>query len=218
MNDLQGEVKQLKRMLGSASKERAALSEHLESQARIRERFRRIERMFTRDEARVLRQANNVIIRLIGLNFQSGQASISANHFQLLTKVQDAIKTFPRSKLRIEGHTDSHGSDSVNFVLSKQRAHAVKQYLRASMRIDPAKVAAVGFGETRPVANNETETGRAKNRRVAGVMKPRTFRQFVGERSLADPGHTEQCDRFVIPLLEVGASYMHGLNSKPILL
>lgn len=172
LNDLQGEVKQLKRMLGSASKERAALSAHLEAQARTRARFRRVEEMFTREEARVLREANDIIIRLIGLNFASGQSSIGADNFQLLTKVQDAIKTFPQSKLRIEGHTDSHGSDAANFLLSKQRAHAVKQYLRASMRIDPARIAAIGYGETRPVASNKTRTGRAKNRRIDIVITP----------------------------------------------
>lgn len=172
VNDLRGEVKQLKRMLGSASEERMALSRRLEAQARIRQRFHRVERMFTRDEANVLRRTNNIIIRLIGLNFESGHSSIGTNSFQLLTKVQEAIKTFPRSKLRIEGHTDSHGSDSANLLLSKQRAHAVKQYLRASMRIDPAKIVAVGYGETRPVANNETKTGRAKNRRIDIVITP----------------------------------------------
>ena len=172
VNDLQGEVKQLKRMLGGASEERAALSERLEAQARIRQRFHRVERMFTRDEANVLREANDIIIRLIGLNFESGQSSIGANNFQLLAKLQDAIKTFPQSKLRIEGHTDSHGSDAANFLLSEQRAYAVKQYLRASMRIDPAKIVAVGYGETRPVANNETKTGRAKNRRIDIVIIP----------------------------------------------
>lgn len=172
VNDLQGEVKQLKQMLGGASKERAALSQHLEAQARVRERLRRVEGMFTRNEAQVLREANDIVIRLIGLNFKSGQSSIGANSFQLLTKVQDAIKTFPQSKLRIEGHTDSHGSDSANFVLSEQRAYAVKQYLRASMRIDAAKIVAVGYGETRPVANNETKTGRAKNRRIDIVIIP----------------------------------------------
>ncbi|MDH3671951.1 MAG: OmpA family protein [Gammaproteobacteria bacterium] len=172
VNELRGEIKQLKQILGGASEERVALSERLQAQARIRERFRRVEGMFTRNEARVLREADDIIIRLIGLNFKSGQSSIAANHFRLLTKVQNAIKTFPNSKLRIEGHTDSHGGDSANFLLSEQRANAVKQYLRASMRIDPAKIAAIGYGETRPVANNETKTGRAKNRRIDIVIMP----------------------------------------------
>ena len=172
VNDLQGEVKQLKRMLGGASEERMTLSRRLDAQTRIRQQFHRVERMFTRDEANVLRKANDIIIRLIGLNFESGQSSVGANSFKLLTKVQNAIKTFPQSKLRIEGHTDSHGGDSANFLLSKQRAYAIKQYLRAGMRIDPAKIMAVGYGETRPVANNETKTGRAKNRRIDIVITP----------------------------------------------
>ncbi|MFQ5995331.1 MAG: OmpA family protein [Acidiferrobacterales bacterium] len=169
---LQAEVKQLQRMLGGASKERVALSGRLEAQAQVRQQFAKVEKMFTRSEARVLREHTEVIIRLIGLSFAVGRSSIDAKNYRLLTKVQHAIRAFPNSQLIIEGHTDSHGSDAANYVLSQKRAESVKHYLIANMRIDPSRIKAVGYGETRPVANNETRSGRAKNRRIDIVITP----------------------------------------------
>jgi OOP family OmpA-OmpF porin len=57
-------------------------------------------------------------------------------------------------------------------VLSKKRAEAVKQYLVANMGLPPSKVTATGYGETKPVANNETDAGRTKNRRIDVVIRP----------------------------------------------
>ena len=143
INDLHGEVTDLhtqvakmRQQLGGATEERIVLSERLETQARIRKQFAQVETMFTRNEARVYRESNDVILRLVGLSFNVGQANIEPKNFQLLTKVQGAIRTFPNSKLIIEGHTDSHGSDTSNYALSQQRAEAVKAYIIANMRID----------------------------------------------------------------------------------
>ena len=171
VTDLHTQVAQMRRQLGGATEERIVLSERLEAQARLRERFAKVESMFTRNEARVLRESNDVIIRLVGLSFAVGQANIEPKNFQLLTKVQRAIQTFPKSKLIIQGHTDSHGSDTANYALSQRRADAVKAYMMANMRIDPSTVAAIGYGETNPIANNETPEGRAKNRRIDLVIR-----------------------------------------------
>ncbi|MCB0294734.1 MAG: OmpA family protein, partial [Calditrichaeota bacterium] len=93
--------------------------------------------------------------------------------FSLLTKVQNAIRTFPESNLTIEGHTDSFGSDSQNLALSEKRAEAVRQYLLANMsNLNPDRVLAVGYGESKPIANNETREGREKNRRIDIVIHP----------------------------------------------
>jgi OOP family OmpA-OmpF porin len=177
VNDMQGEVTQLhgqvaqmRHQLGGAAEERIVLSEQLQSQLRARQQVQQVERLFTRNEARVLRESSDVIIRLVGLSFDVGQADIDPQNFQLLTKVQNAIRSFPNSKLIIEGHTDSYGSDTANYALSQRRAEAVKAYLVANMRINPTKVSAIGYGETRPIANNETVEGRAKNRRIDVVI------------------------------------------------
>lgn len=95
-----------------------------------------------------------------------GKAIIESQNFGLLAKVQKAIKLVPNSKITIEGHTDSFGSDDKNMELSQERANSVKQYLLANMNLSPQGVTAIGYGETKPIANNQTKEGRAKNRRI----------------------------------------------------
>ena len=128
--------------------------------------------MFARNEARVFREGNTVILRLVGLSFDSGKSEIAQNSFDLLAKVERAIDVFPRSELIIEGHTDSYGGDESNQVLSQNRAESVQQYMVNAMRIPSYRLIATGYGETNPVANNETESGRSKNRRIDVVIKP----------------------------------------------
>jgi outer membrane protein OmpA-like peptidoglycan-associated protein len=172
MADMEEEIRTLDERLGGATSERAALVQRLEAQARIKEQFELVEKMFSRDEARVFREGDTIILRLIGLSFDSGKAEIKQDNFPLLTKVEKAIDVFPRSELVIEGHTDSYGGDLANQQLSQKRAEAVQQYMINAMRIPSYRLIATGFGETNPVANNETEAGRAKNRRIDVVIKP----------------------------------------------
>jgi outer membrane protein OmpA-like peptidoglycan-associated protein len=156
----------------AATAERAALVQRLEAQARVKEQFERVEKMFSRSEVRVFREGNNVILRMVGLSFDSGKADIRQGSFDLLTKVEKAIDVFPRSELVIEGHTDSYGGDESNQQLSQRRAESVQQYMINAMRIPSYRLIATGYGETNPVANNETESGRARNRRIDIVIKP----------------------------------------------
>jgi outer membrane protein OmpA-like peptidoglycan-associated protein len=139
---------------------------------RVKQQFEQVEKMFTSDEARVFRQGNNIIMRLVGLNFDSGASQIKPENFDLLAKVEKAIDVFPRSELIIEGHTDSFGGDDLNQKLSQERAESVQQYMINAMRIPTYRLIATGYGETRPVASNETEAGRARNRRIDIVIKP----------------------------------------------
>lgn len=170
--DMQDEIRTLDERLGGATEERAALVQRLEAQARIKQQFEQVEQMFSRDEARVFREGNNVIMRLVGLGFDSGRANLRQDSFNLLAKVEKAIDVFPRSELIVEGHTDSYGSDELNQKLSQDRAESVQQYMINAMRIPSYRLIAIGYGETNPVANNETEAGRAKNRRIDIVIKP----------------------------------------------
>ncbi|GMQ89850.1 MAG: hypothetical protein BMS9Abin10_0185 [Gammaproteobacteria bacterium] len=170
---LKREIEVLEQLLNNVSKQRALLSKRLDAQTRVRKQFEQVGGMFSRDEARVLRQFDDVVIRLVGLSFPSGRSTLRPENFQLLAKVTQAIQLFPESTLTIEGHTDSHGSDVANLALSRKRAEAVKEYLVANLRLDPSRVEAVGYGETRPVANNETEAGRARNRRIDVVIRPK---------------------------------------------
>lgn len=169
---LEERVEELEGQLGGVEEERSALAERLEARAQLQQRFTSVERMFTREEARVVREGDDVIIRLYGLTFPVGSSTIEPRYFSILTKAQQAIKTFPDATVTIEGHTDSFGSDEANLRLSQERANAVKQYLLANMAFDASKIDAVGHGETQPVASNETDEGRAKNRRIDVVIRP----------------------------------------------
>ena len=165
---LEEEIQRLEQDLG-------VQSDRLAAQETQRRKFRQVEAMFDSDEAHILTQGENVLIRPIGLVFPSGSAQIETEYFTLLRKVEDAIRAFPNSQIIIEGHTDSFGGDATNLQLSQTRAEAVRTYLLANMRdLSPTNIEPVGFGEARPVANNETIEGRAKNRRIDVVIRPNT--------------------------------------------
>lgn len=165
--ELEQEIQALELQLGTQSQRLAAQEEQ-------RRRFRQIEGMFEAGEAEVFTQGQNVLIRPVGLVFPSGTSQIETRYFTLLAKVQDAIRVFPNTTIVVEGHTDSFGGDELNLKLSQDRAKAVREYLLANMReLASNDVESVGFGETRPVANNETQEGRAKNRRIDLVIRPK---------------------------------------------
>lgn len=81
-------------------------------------------------------------------------------------KVEKILKTFPQSKLLVEGHTDDLGERTTNMRLSEKRAFSVMQYLRKSMTIAADRIDAVGYGPDKPIGTNTTKEGRAKNRRI----------------------------------------------------
>ena len=170
--DMAEELSALDERLGGATEERAALVQRLEAQARVKEQFERVEKMFASNEARVFREGGTIILRLIGLGFDSGESQMKQQNFELLGKVEKAIDVFPRSEIIVEGHTDAYGGDESNQVLSQARAESVQQYMINAMRIPSYRLIATGYGETQPIANNETESGRARNRRIDIVIKP----------------------------------------------
>jgi OOP family OmpA-OmpF porin len=133
---------------------------------RLQRQLSQVESLFNPAQARVVREGNDLVMRLVGLSFPSGQSVIETQYFALLTRVQKAIEVFPDSPLEIEGHTDSVGSDAVNMKLSQDRANSVREYLIANLGLPESRVVAVGYGKTRPIASNETAEGRALNRRI----------------------------------------------------
>lgn len=170
--ELEEEIRELDERLGGMSQERVALVQRLEAEQRIREQFDTIESMFTREEARIAREGNNLVLNLVGLTFDSGSAEVVSEHRELLEKVSRAASVFPRAQLVVEGHTDSYGNDDTNMVLSRDRAEAVSNYLSDEFGIQQFRISAVGYGETRPIANNETPQGRRRNRRIDIRLEP----------------------------------------------
>jgi len=168
--ELVAQQSELENELGGLAEERTALVNRMDEQARMRQKFATVERIFTRDEARVLREGGDVTIRLMTLTFAVGEATVDAAHYDLLDRVQRAILEFPGSRVTVEGHTDSFGSDSRNLELSQERAEAVRRYLLGNAGLQPSLVEASGYGESRPVASNDTREGRARNRRIDIVI------------------------------------------------
>jgi OOP family OmpA-OmpF porin len=101
------------------------------------------------------------------IKFGTGSGKIIGKEsFTILTDVAQALKDAPFiKKVRIEGHTDSVGNDTTNLKLSQKRADAVMAQL-IKLGVDPGRLEAVGFGETKPIASNATKAGRAENRRT----------------------------------------------------
>ncbi|MBN2412668.1 OmpA family protein [candidate division KSB1 bacterium] len=157
--------------LDATKQQEAGLKEKLEAKRRQEEKIKRIENLFGPGEAIVLREGDNIVIRLVGLNFASGKSVIEARYFGILTKVQRSIREFPDSPIVIEGHTDSRGHESANLSLSNARANAVKSYLIANMGLPESQIQSIGYGMSKPIATNETEAGRTKNRRIDIVLE-----------------------------------------------
>jgi OOP family OmpA-OmpF porin len=175
---LDEEIRELDQRLGGASTERQQLVLRLEEQARAREQFAQAEALFTPDEALVFRKSNNIVVRVVGLHFASGSPNLDADNDALLKKLDKTIALYPRSLLVIEGHTDSSGSDRINKRLSEQRAQAVANHIIAKMRVPAHRITAVGYGAARPIANNGTKEGRAKNRRIDLLLTPENGAAF----------------------------------------
>ena len=102
---------------------------------------------------------------LEGVNFQSGKSVLTTASYAILDRVYESLAEWENVKLEIRGHTDNIGSEEVNQRISQARADAVMQYL-VKRGIHPSRLQAVGFGETSPIADNQTAEGRAINRRV----------------------------------------------------
>lgn len=167
---LNTEMQKLETRLGGVSEERIALQRRVDAQERLRANVAAIENSFTASEARIQRQSDDVVISLLGIRFPSGRATIDAADAPLMNKVRDALARFPGASLVIEGHTDSSGGDSANLLLSQDRADAVRQYLVGNFGVNPEKISSIGYGETRPVARNDTAEGRARNRRIDVIV------------------------------------------------
>jgi outer membrane protein OmpA-like peptidoglycan-associated protein len=101
--------------------------------------------------------------------FETGQYSLKPGARERLAKVSGIVLAHPSLVLRVEGHTDSVGADDENQRLSERRAHAVGDFL-ISQGIAKAAVSTYGYGESQPLATNDTVGGRQQNRRVDLVV------------------------------------------------
>ena len=124
--------------------------------------------------AAVKEESRGLVITLSGsVFFRSNEAVLLPEAQARLGEVADALMATKEMSILIEGHTDSQGSDAHNLELSQQRAIVVRNFL-TSRGYDATRVRAVGIGEARPVADNNSPEGRANNRRVEIIVEPTT--------------------------------------------
>lgn len=107
----------------------------------------------------------------LNIQFDTNKAVVKDQYFAELAELADIMRKYPNLKVMIEGHTDSVGTDDLNMTLSQKRADSVKNFLVAILGIDASRLDAKGYGETRPVEDNNTKEGRQKNRRVEAAVE-----------------------------------------------
>ena len=103
------------------------------------------------------------------LNFDSSTSNLTPDSNQTVTDLVAIMKCYPRSNIQLEGYTDSTGDPATNKRLSVDRAEAVKAMM-VSAGIDPSRISCVGWGQEKPIASNDTEEGKAKNRRTELIV------------------------------------------------
>jgi outer membrane protein OmpA-like peptidoglycan-associated protein len=124
-------------------------------------------------QARIDKMPNDVV-RITMTNqtaFETDSSAIKSGFNTTMDKVADVVVRYAKTTLTVVGHTDNVGSNDYNQKLSERRAHSVAQYLE-SRRVDGVRLALVGKGETQPIANNTSESGRQANRRVEIYVEP----------------------------------------------
>lgn len=134
------------------------------TQVRFQQAMDEAREVIPQSDALVYQQGNKLVFRLKRVNFRSGTAVIPEFSKLLISKVDAIIKKLDAEKVVVQGHTDSVGSEKINQRLSTERATAVANYL-FTLR-GGYKIQYVGYGESHPISSNETEAGRATNRRV----------------------------------------------------
>ena len=131
----------------------------------------------TSEAAAVSREGNLLAVTFKGdVTFDTNSTEVRPGLYSEINRVAGVLNQYPDTFIRVEGHTDSKGSDEYNMNLSKRRADAVKTLL-VQRGVADSRIEVVGFGETMPVATNDTEAGRQINRRVEIKIAPKTQAQ-----------------------------------------
>ena len=125
-------------------------------------------------DVQVIRQGDDLILNIpSGINFAYNSAEVQPQFQRTLDQVAGTLAEYDQTYLDVYGHTDATGTDAYNQTLSQRRATAVADYL-SSRGVQPVRLGTRGFGEGQPVASNDTEEGRAANRRVEIKIVPVT--------------------------------------------
>jgi serine/threonine protein kinase len=129
---------------------------------------------------------SGLVVNASSVIFDPGRVSLSPDARERLARIAGIILAYPTLTVRIEGHTDNHGDDTYNLAISQERAQAVEAYF-ISQRISPNIITARGLGGTQPIASNETETGRQRNRRVDIIISGDVIGERISAYSASKP-------------------------------
>ena len=124
-------------------------------------------------DAETGRTEKGAFIRFSGDLFQQGSSGINPKFFPKISQLAEVLKTFADYKVRIEGHSDSSGGTDVNLRLTQKRADAFMKYLAEKCGVPPERLTAIGLGEDHPIADNNLQKGRDRNRRIDTILLTR---------------------------------------------
>jgi OOP family OmpA-OmpF porin len=105
------------------------------------------------------------------IEFDFDEDVVRPQHHSDVKKISDTLSKYSEATVQLEGHTDSMGTDAYNMDLSKRRADNVKKYLVDKFNVKASRISTVGYGESKPVASNDTDAGRQRNRRVVAHIQ-----------------------------------------------
>ncbi|MBN2060438.1 MAG: OmpA family protein, partial [Deltaproteobacteria bacterium] len=126
------------------------------------------------EAASIRREGNLIALTFKGdVTFDTNSAVVKPGLYSEIDRVAGVLRRYPETLIRVEGHTDSVGTEEYNLDLSIRRANSVRDLI-VQRGINASRIQPVGFGETTPVATNDTEAGRQLNRRVEIKIAPQT--------------------------------------------
>ena len=153
-----------------ANRANDALSTELSMRKDLQRKVDEVRSLFSKNEAQVVVKGDDLVLRLVGLNFDVNQAKLPENADTLLGKVIKSVEKFDADEIEIAGHADATGDSLYNEELSRRRALAVNKFIVGNSSLDNTETRVTGYGFRNPIAQNKTAEGRAKNRRIDIVL------------------------------------------------
>ena len=142
-----------------------------ELSADLKQIFNKANTVFNSDEAEIITNGDELIIRLIGIRYAWLSSSLTEEAKKILDKAIYVLGTAPFSTLTVAGHNDYIAAKTFNETISQERADNIREYILSSSNIIPSKISAIGYGETIPLTKDKSFAGRQKNIRTELIIK-----------------------------------------------
>ena len=118
-----------------------------------------------------MKKPEKKISMTLHFEFDFDKSVVRPEHHKDAKMIADSLNKYSEATAQLEGHTDRIGTDEYNMALSRRRAESVKAYVVEKFNIDPSRISTLGYGASMPVASNDTEAGRQRNRRVVAHIE-----------------------------------------------